>query len=132
MTYSDIAIKDFVYGLVASSELASTISGRVYKDSRPMNSEVEDVSISVLSGDAAQLQQFILNVNVFVPDVNRGNEHIEDTKRLRTLCTKCLALFAEKVYADKLLRLDSQRVMKVNDADFHFINNRLYIRCCTE
>lgn len=127
---TDIDIKDAVYALISSSELPSLISGHVYKDSRPLNSDKEDISISVLAGDAAQAQSFVLNVNLFVPDVNRGNDHIEDSPRLRTLCSKCAEVLHNKVVGGFWYRLDWQRVMAVNEADFHFINNRLNVACC--
>lgn len=131
MILSDIDIKDAVYRLIAGSCLPRMISGSVYKDARPANSSLEDIAIAVIAGDAAQTQEFILNVNLFVPDVNRGDEHIEDTKRLRVLANECIALMESNVIGGMRFSLDSQRIMAVPDIDFHFINNRLVVRCYT-
>ena len=132
MILSDIAIKDEVYKLLSGSSLPSMISGRVYKDARPTNSSKEDIAISVLAGDASQTQEIILNVNLFVPDVKRGNEHIENTARLRTLANECISVMHEKVVGGIWFRLEAQRIMAVQDVDFHFINNRLIARCYTD
>lgn len=132
MILSDIDIKDAVYRLIAGSSLPNLISGKVYKDTRPANSELEDISISVLAGDAAQIQEFVLNVNLFVPDIDRGNEHVENTGRLRTLASECISLMEHKIVDRFWFKLESQRIMAVEEADFHFINNRLSVRVCTE
>ena len=130
MILSDIDIKDAVYMLIKESKLPKMIGGLVYKDTRPSSSVDEDISISVLAGDASQIQEFILNVNVFVPDVMRGNDAIENTMRLRKLARECICVMGERVVDGIYYKLESQRIMAVEGAAFHFINNRLTARCC--
>lgn len=132
MLLSDVDIKDATYELILNGELSNLINGSVYKDARPMNSDKEDISISVLAGDASEIQEFILNVNVFVPDIHRGNENVENTERLRLLARECLKVFQSDVKNDRVwFVLDSQRIMAVEDAGFHFINNRVLAKCYT-
>lgn len=132
MYLSHIDIKDAAYRLVKSSPLPLLISGEIYKDTRPLNSEKEDISISVLSGNVAQIQEFLLNVNLFVPDIRRGNEDIEDTARLRVLAQECIKAFSSNVQDDRIwFSLDSQSIMAVEDMPFHFINNRIRAKCLT-
>jgi hypothetical protein len=132
MIRTDIDIKDLLYQWVNGSNLASEISGKVYKDKRPLNSEKEDAIIAVIGRDARQIQEAIVNVNVYVADKRRGKEAIEDTIRLRTLCTICANLFEYSHFGDWICELDSQEVMEAGGIDWHIINNRLRLRFSNE
>ncbi|MBO4718983.1 MAG: hypothetical protein J5658_03815 [Prevotella sp.] len=129
MIHTDIDIKDELWTWVSQSNLATMVTGSVYKDQRPLNSEAEDIVIAVIARTAgAQMQQATANVNIYVADKRRGREAIEDTARLRALCTEAASLFAYKHDGDAIYELDSQEVMKVYGADWHIINNQISIR----
>ena len=130
MMISDIDIKDVAYRLVSGSPLKGMISGRVYKGERPMNSGKEDIAIAVLAGNAAQSQEFALVINLFVPDGNRVNDSVESTKRLRLLCSECFKTFESAHFEKVWFHLDFQRVMKADDADEHFISNKVIANVC--
>lgn len=127
---TEAALKDKIYLLLRAKNLHSAISGRIYKEPRPANSQLVDVEISVLSSMNGQVQDFTVNVNVFVPDVPRGDEMIEDTTSIRSL-SSTFATALESVVEDGYhVSLASQHVYKVNDRDIHVINNRLDIDYC--
>ena len=129
MIHTDIDIKDEVYAWVNASGLAGMVSGRVYKDQRPMNSDKEDITIAVIARNAGyQIQEATVNVNVYVPDIRRGQEAIENTARLRELCSEAASLFEYRHTGDTIISLSRQEVSKVNGIDWHIINNRLSIR----
>lgn len=143
MILSEINIKEAFYSLVAGSDLSKMISGDVYRDMRPVNSRVEDVVISVLTTGTGQIQPFIVNVNVYVHDIKRGKEFIPNDDRLKPLMRKGLDLFEKGVivYATEeakniefglKYRLESQKLYKVNGADFHAINHKIRVDVCTE
>lgn len=141
MIRTDIDIKDALCTWVANSNLVKAaegqtftgINGDVYKDKRPLNSTKEDAIIAVIGRDAnSQIQEAIANVNVYVPDKRRGKEAVEDTIRLRTLCTLCANLFEYSHFGDWICELDSQEVMEAGGIDWHIINNRLRLRFCNE
>ena len=129
---SEVDIKDLVYRYLVSANLDDTVSGGIYKDARPMNSMLEDVEITVLTSSIAQNQTFIVNVNVFVPDVIRGDEYIEDTPRLRTLSSAFMTKLLDFNEIGYFIQCESQRIYKVNDTDFHVINNRINIKFNSE
>ena len=131
MILSDIAIKDIAYELVMQSPLSSMIEGKVYKGNRPMNSDSEDIDINVLTNDAAQTQEATLNINLFVKDENGRYGSVEDTKRLRELADECISLLESKMFEGLWFSLESQRVMAVDGVDFHFINNKVTVKCYT-
>ncbi len=95
-----------------------------------MNSKKEDISISVLAGDAAQSQEFSLVVNLFVPDGNKVDASVEQSKRLRTLCSECINVFENAHFEKVWFHLESQRVMSVDDTDMHFIYNKVIADVC--
>lgn len=133
MIHTDIDIKDALHSWIILSDLAKAVSGKVYKDQRPLNSTKEDIIIAVIARDAdTQIQRATANVNIYVPDVRRGKEAIEDTARLRTLCTTAATLFEYHDVGDAIYELDSQEVMAIPGVDWHVINNRISIRFCNE
>lgn len=128
MIRTDIDIKDDVFALVQGSELSDAITGSVYKDQRPLNSEKEDIIISMIARDAGyQIQQAEVNVNIYVPDITRDLDKIENTIRLRQLSSIAISLFEYVHRGDMILSLSSQEIIKVNGLDWHVINNRLRI-----
>lgn len=129
MIHTDIDIKDDLYLWVSASDLAGMVSGSVYKDSRPLNSGKEDITIAVIARDAGlQIQEATVNVNIYVPDIRRGRETVEDSARLRVLCAASAGLFEYRHTGDAIVSLASQEVFKANGIDWHVINNRLRIR----
>ena len=129
MIHTDIDIKDELWNWISGSSLDSAVSGGVYKDQRPVNSVLEDIVIAVVGRDAdRQMQEAAVNVNVYVPDVRRKNDAIENTIRLRSLCTACAAFFEYRHTGFAIYELESQEVMKANGVDWHIINNRLRVR----
>lgn len=129
MIHTDIDIKDELWKWVSESTLATVITGKVYKDQRPLNSDKEDIIVAVIARTAgSQIQQATANINIYVADKRRGQEAIEDTARLRTLCTEAASLFEYRHDGDAIYELSSQEVMKVYGADWHIINNQISIR----
>ena len=129
MIKTDIDITDAIYAWIAASDTAGAVSGAVYKDQRPLNSKKEDIVIAVLTRDGGkQIQTAYVNVNIYVPDIKRGGDMIENTARLRTLCSLAAADFDYVNNGDSIYELDQQEVYKVNDTDLHAINNRIKVR----
>lgn len=132
MKLTPIELKDSIYLLLRAKSLHEAVSGRIYKETRPENSILEDVEISILDSDASQVQSFDVNVNVFIPDVPRGDEMIEDTPRLRTLCRTFSDALESNVSDGYRIVLAKQQVFKVNERPIHVINNRLTVNYCTD
>ncbi len=124
---SVIDIKDIVYSVVKASELASTVNGVVSKTIRPTGSGKEDIVISVLDNSGKQMQQFILNVNIYVSDIEKGNDSIENSVRIRQLCLLSNNLFESITKENWRCELQKQSVIKVEGKEEHCINNRILI-----
>ena len=130
---SEIDIKDRMYQYLRGSALAQAVSGRVYKDSRPSNSKVEDIVISITASDTDQIQVFAVSVKVFVPDILRQNDMIENDPRLRELAPMCLSLLRSDAFDTYKMRLKKQRIYaKEGEIPFHVISNTVELKRCSE
>ena len=64
------ALQD-VYRLLKGGPLEDEVSGGVYyAETRPRDSKEEDIVIGYLAGTPGDLQQLIVNINVFDPDID--------------------------------------------------------------
>lgn len=129
---TDIDIKDDIYLFIKGSRLAYEVNGELRKTVRPKDSNLEDIVISVLANQNAQIQEAFVNVNIYVKDVYRNNQNEEDTIRLRTLCNLAKSLLKLGRGNDFRFVLDSQRVLEVEGKAEHYINNKLLYMQCNE
>lgn len=123
-------IKTIIYKIIKGSSLENEIiskGGSLYRNSRPTNSNKEDIVISVLATRNAQFQMAYVNVNIYVPDIRRDNDYIEDETRTKILQKKAIDLFKEIVHNDYKIEIESQETFKVQDLNEHLINNKLLI-----
>lgn len=123
---TDIEIKDDIYNLLKNSALTSAVSGGLYKRLRPINSELEDIVISVLANQNGQMQEAFVNINIYVADNLVGEQYEEDTIRCRQLCRIASEILDLGRGDGFRFTLDSQRVLKVDGRNEHFINNKLF------
>jgi len=127
---SSNGIKTIIYKIIKGSALEAEIvskGGCLYRNSRPTNSNKEDIIISVLATRNSQFQMAIVNVNVYVPDIRRDNDYIEDEARTSLLQKKAIDLFKGIVHNDYKVELETQEIFKVRDINEHCINNRLVV-----
>ena len=124
---SDILIKDDIYKFIKNSTLDTAVTGKLCKTGvRPKGSDKEDVVISVIANQNGQIQEAVVNVNIYVnDDVKSDGQNQEATIRLRELCSIASELLETGSGDDFRFTLESQRVIGVDDAKVHVINNRL-------
>lgn len=125
---SNIEIKDFFYALLHDSALKQAVAtngGELYRDQRPTNSGKEDIVIAVLDGLSGQIQTAVIEVNVYVPDVSRGDDKIEDTLRLRTLARMAIEQLENFNDGEYCFNIEKQTCFKVDGVDEHCINTQI-------
>ena len=77
-----------IYRSLRASALAKAISGDVYRQGlRPRDSRREDAVVVFTTGTSGQVQDGIVTVNVFVPDIDPLDDGalVEDTRRTEEL-----------------------------------------------
>ena len=131
---SDIFIKDDVYALINNSPLASTVTGKICKQGvRPKGSDKEDVVIAVVANLNGQIQEAVVNVNIYVADdIKSDGQNQEATIRLRELCRIASETLEVGSGEDFRFTLESQRVIEVADTKEHVINNRIIYKNINE
>lgn len=130
---NEMEIKDDIYHLLKGSDLVKNVSGKLSKTLRPDGSDKEDVVITVLSENPdRQLQEVYLNVNVYVADVKRGNQYIENTIRLKELMTLSKDAFDLAKRKGYRLTLENQKSYEVPGKNEHFINNKILYHFCNK
>lgn len=83
-----------------NSDLKGSISGGVYKLSRPLNSDKEDIVINSITLNAAQLQEGVLNVNIHVPNLSINVNGVQDNTQPNFSRLKALTALAVSSLSD--------------------------------
>lgn len=110
---STFDILDKMYPIVNVSTVTSTLSGKVYRNARPINSITRDVVILALpisGGTDIDLQPCTVVINCFAQDLKPG---IPDDKNLDTMTAAVLGVLEAYSSSDSYLHLEinSQGVM---------------------
>lgn len=98
--------------------IKQNITGQIYKVSAPIT-DFEDISLNVLTIGADYLQKGILNVNLYVKDLQAG---LSNTKRFEELSNLILPLLDNKkaVDYDITVLIDGQEQSLFDDASYVF------------
>ena len=130
---NEFKIKTDIYHILKGSDLIKNVSGKLSKTVRPDSSNNEDVVISVLSDPGAvQIEEVYVNVNVYVPDVKRGNQYEEITLRLDQLCELSINALKSVIGNSFRVSLATQKTYEVPGKNEHFINNKVLYQICNE
>lgn len=100
-TTSDV-IND-VIALIKASQLKSVVNGSIYKSqNRPIGSKTEDIVVNCIASSFEQVQEFSVNVNIFVPriEADGANVYLQDTARIAQIST-ALNEFVEGIVSDE-------------------------------
>ena len=130
---NEFKIKTDIYHILKGSDLIKNVSGKLSKTVRPDSSNNEDVVISVLSDPGAvQIEEVYVNVNVYVPDVKRGNQYEENSPRPDQLCELSINALKSVIGNSFRVSLATQKTYEVPGKNEHFINNKVLYQICNE
>ncbi|MEI6865565.1 hypothetical protein [Flavicella sp.] len=90
---SNFSVLHAARNLLFVKELTEELTGQIYKISRPLKSQLEDVVINCLTINGEYLQSGYVNVNIYVRDLQSG---LVDTKRLEVLSEIAIKLLDNK------------------------------------
>lgn len=121
---------DIIWDRLNSSPLKASITGKLYKHRRPVNSQSEDVVINSLPVNNEQLQQAVANVNVHVPNlelqVNGAVDRSQpDHTRLKSLAALAIESLQEVWEDDYTYDVQQQLLIEDPEAGDHYVNIRL-------
>lgn len=120
---------DLIWNHLNSSSLNQVLTGNIYKKKRPQNSTQEDIVINSLPVSNEQLQQAIVNVNIFVPDVehsiNGSQEKMANWARLKGLAFLAVEDLKDGRSGDYTWDIQQQQDIEDEESGQHFINIRV-------
>ena len=110
--------------------ITNVISGKVYKNSRPLNSGKVDVVVGSLPINAEQIQRTVANVNVHVPNLKLSISGVQDgtqpdTVTLKTVTSLVIEALTDKAFADYYFDVQQQVLFKDETTDEHYSNIRI-------
>ncbi|GAA0561552.1 hypothetical protein [Chitinophaga japonensis] len=124
--------EDIVYQRLNTSALKTAITGIIKKGKRPLNSTKEDVVINTLPISALQLQEGIVNVNIYVPNLVITVGGVQDftqpdSARLKELTTTAIDLLTDQwpESGDINYTVQQQTLFEDEESKSHYVNIRL-------
>ncbi len=130
---SDVEVRQDVFSVLKAAGIKEIIGGSLRYIPRAEKSKAEDCIISVLDSNNAQIQDCIVNVNVYVPNITSGGESVENVTRTKQLASVFETMFRNDIHTEDFsLFLEKQRILPVVGKDEHVINNRINYKTINE
>lgn len=127
---TEAEILDDISRYIASTNLKEQITGDVYTDKRPTNSVKEDIFVHVLSTLPAQIQTALINVRIYVPNLQRQTDSVRDKRRIRELSRLATDILSSHIQDGWYIVMEEQSVEESVDNRQHIIINRLHYKYC--
>ncbi len=127
-------IQDEIYRMLKGSGLEQSVSGGVYKNGyRPRDSRLEDIVVTFSQSTAGQVQDGIVTVNVYIPDVDpyTSGVWVEDGERTAEIERALLAWLDGIDRSATDLRLEASQppfTMEDHASRQHFVTLRVRFR----
>ncbi len=126
---TEAEILDDISRYIAST-MKEQITGDVYTDKRPTNSAKEDIFVHVLATLPAQIQTALINVRIYVPNLQRQTDSVRNKKRVRELSRLAMHVLSSHIQDGWYIVMEEQSVEESVDNRQHVIINRIYYRYC--
>lgn len=126
---TEAEILDDISRYIAST-MKEQITGDVYTDKRPTNSAKEDIFVHVLATLPAQIQTALINVRIYVPNLQRQTDSVRNKKRVRDLSRLAMHVLSSHIQDGWYIVMEEQSVEESVDNRQHVIINRIYYRYC--
>jgi len=126
-----------IYAALKNSSIKDLISGKIYLNgTRPLDARTEDGVITFLSGIDIQVQTGIVNVNIYVPNINNGQSKglkIKDVKRCKEISMALQSFqLSIRILGEYYIELDSMiKTFEADEIEEYFVNCRLKFKRIT-
>jgi hypothetical protein len=126
---TNIDALNIVWSVLNGSPLKSAIDGKIYKSSRPLNSDKEDVVINALPISPGIPQRCIVNVNIYTRNLSlniggQPDNTMPDIVRMNTLAGLAIAALDEVSGDQYYFFVEQQATIKEPELFQHYINIR--------
>lgn len=122
-----------VFALLKESGLADFVSGSLYKNSRPLNSQLEDIVVSFKTGLDGQFQDGAVTVNIWVPNIDNGSgQKVINSARCTAIEAKANEVIPQYTSSEYLFSLGNMiQTFEEPEINQHFVNIDLRFRRTT-
>ena len=121
---------DAIYRLLNVPAVTSAITGKVYSDARPLDSDLEDIVIKSLTLGEGTRQFGVALVNIHVKDIEIAGVpgKLANKTRLKAISRIVVPLIEETDGDDFVLWIESSSTVPEPEVDQHFLQLRLEVR----
>lgn len=122
---------DIIYlVLTANAAITSAITGKVYKNARPLNSDKQDIVVGSLPINAEQIQQAVMNVNVHISNLKISINGVQDNSqpnliKLEEVTALVIEGLKDKVFSDYWFDIQQQNLFADEATNEHYSNIRI-------
>lgn len=124
-----IEITKYLYRILNKDELKNLISGAIFRDDKPQNSELQDIVINCLflkSGHFTEIQNGQVNINCYCKNING----VSDTAQLTLISNKVIELLQNNTQSNNLFSyeiLETSILKELQQNSMSFLNLKLQI-----
>ncbi|WP_276679747.1 hypothetical protein [Empedobacter brevis] len=125
MMYDIFDANDMIFEAINVAEVKNSIKGKLYKDSRPINSLNEDIVVNTITITTVFKPQLATsNINIYVPDV----EGVKNLIRLKEISRVVRKVFEEHQFIGKSVYISNLGIIQEENRKEHYVNLRIQWR----
>jgi len=125
MMYDIFDANELLFKALNIDEVKSVIKGKLYNDSRPINSLNEDIVVNTITITTVFKPQLATsNINIYVPDI----EGIKNSRRLKEISRVVRKVFEEHQFIGKSVYISDLGIIQEQNEKEHYVNLRIQWR----
>ena len=125
MMYDIFDANELLFKALNIDEIKSAIKGKLYNDSRPINSLNEDIVVNTITITTVFKPQLATsNINIYVPDI----EGIKNSRRLKEISRVVRKVFEEHQFIGKSVYISDLGIIQEQNGKEHYVNLRIQWR----
>lgn len=124
--------KQWIFELLAQSNIRTIITGNIYKDKRPSGSTKEDIVINDISMDNSFLQDGVFNVHCYVPmssvSLNGITQYMPNNNRMLEISKAVYPVLENIFKAEFNLTIVNHNTFEEEAEKANYINIRVNLK----
>ncbi|WP_298774679.1 hypothetical protein [uncultured Empedobacter sp.] len=126
MMYDIFDANELLFKALNIDEVKSAIKGKLYNDSRPINSLNEDIVVNTITITTVFKPQLATsNINIYVPDLELG---VKNSRRLKEISRVVRKVFEDHQFIGKSVYISDLGIIQEQNEKEHYVNLRIQWR----
>ncbi|MGV0847443.1 hypothetical protein ACTS9T_12860 [Empedobacter falsenii] len=124
--YDIFDANELLFKALNIDEVKSAIKGKLYNDSRPINSLNEDIVVNTITITTVFKPQLATsNINIYVPNLELG---IKNSRRLKEISRVVRKVFENHQFISKSVYISDLGIIQEENKKEHYVNLRIQWR----